>query len=44
LERYSAHLSPHEKEEILKYPEIYYISDLGHKLPAKEEAECDDER
>jgi len=44
LERYSNNLAPHEREEVLKFPEIYYISDLGHKLPAKEEAECDDER
>jgi len=44
LERYSGNLAPHEREEVLKFPEIYYISDLGHKLPAKEESECDDER
>lgn len=41
---YSNNLAPHEKLEILNYPEIYYISDMEHKLPVKDEAECDDER
>ena len=44
LERYSSNLAPHEKLEILNYPEIYYISDMEHKLPVKDEVECDDER
>lgn len=44
LDRFSYNLAPHEREEILNYQDIYYISDLEHKLPAKAEEECDDER
>lgn len=44
LERFSHNLAPHEREEIKTYQDIYYISDLEHKLPAKIEDECDDER
>jgi len=44
LEIYGNQLSPYEKEEILKYDEIYYIGDRYHRIPAKEEKEYDDEK
>jgi len=44
LETYGNQLSPYEKEEILKYDEIYYIGDRYHRIPAKEEKEYDDEK
>lgn len=44
LEHFEAYLSPYEKEEIKGFDEIYYISDLDHKLPARTERDFDDDR
>ncbi len=44
LEHFESQLSQYEKEEIRGFDEIYYISDLDHKLPAKTEREFDDDR
>lgn len=44
LEHFESQLSPYEKEEIRGFDEIYYISDLDHKLPATTEREFDDDR
>jgi len=44
LEMFSSQLSPYEKEEIQSYLNIYFISDLDHKLPVSSEKEFDDER
>ena len=44
LEMFSSQLSPYEKDEIHSYLNIYFISDMDHKLPLSNEKEFDDER
>jgi len=44
LEFVGAQMSPLEKEEILKYNQIYYVGDRYHKIPAKEDKDYDDEK
>jgi len=44
LEFVGAQMSALEKEEILKYNEIYYVGDRYHKIPAREEKDYDDEK
>ena len=44
LQSFSACLSPFEKEEVAKYSQIYFVSDIYHKILAREEQEYEDER
>jgi len=44
LQNFSSFLSPYEKEEIVKYNQVYYLSDIYHKLIARSDSEFDDER
>ena len=44
LQNFASSLSPYEKEEITKYSQIYYVSDIYHKLLARNDSEYDDER
>lgn len=44
LKHYESRLSSLEFREILDYHEIYYISDMNHKLPAKNDQDYDDDK
>jgi len=44
LQNFASSLSPYEKEEITKYSQIYYVSDIYHKLLARNDSEYDDDR
>lgn len=44
LDNFPSYLSPYEKEEIAKYSQIYYVSDIYHKIIARGEQEYEDER
>ena len=44
LANFGSYLSPYEKEEIQKYTQVYYISDIYHKILARGEQEYEDER
>ena len=44
LKNFESQLSSYEFREVMEFNEIYYISDMAHKMPAKTEQEYDDEK
>lgn len=44
LKHFEKKLSSFEFREVLEYQEIFYISDMEHKIAAKSESDYDDEK